>query len=188
MKACVTCGAPVPPQRKFESQARFARRVYCSQLCAVRTILKKRMTPMRQRFEEKVDKNGPIPSHCPELGRCWVWMGQIAHGYGRFRYELESLAHRVSYILYVGPIPEGLKICHHCDNKACVNSVHVYAGTTLDNSRDRWARCKRRISLDNIVVLKALVAIGMPKAAVARSFGLSSASVGYYVLRRQRSL
>ena len=77
---------------------------------------------------------------------CWIWKAGV-HGYGnRNKYgsfwngaKMEK-AHRVSYELEYGTIPEGLSILHKCDNKLCVNPNHLYAGTAADNIHDRESR------------------------------------------------
>jgi len=69
---------------------------------------------------------------------CWVWTGFIdRHGYGRFRVEgrvgKTLFAHRVSYELFVGPIPAGLQIDHLCRNHPCVNPRHLEPVTQKEN-------------------------------------------------------
>jgi hypothetical protein len=105
--------------------------------------LGERRRPLAERFWAKVDKNGPVPAHRPELGPCWPWTGALFDtGYGCFRLDARHStgAHRVSYLLAHGEIPEGAYILHHCDNKPCVRSEHIYAGTAADNYRDTVAR------------------------------------------------
>ena len=84
-----------------------------------------------------------------EITRCWIWTGpkhggkKAPTGYGQMtRKELKGSvpAHRVSWLLHKGPIPEGLMVCHTCDNRICVNPDHLYLGTNADNMRDRSQR------------------------------------------------
>ena len=71
-------------------------------------------------------------------GGCWEWQGgRSADGYGYFKVEgRRVLAHRVSWQIENGLIPEGLIIFHHCDNPPCVRPDHLYAGTHQDNMDD----------------------------------------------------
>jgi len=80
----------------------------------------------------------------PESG-CWIWLGPINnHGYGRttFGRETHVSAHRASYELRHGKIPDGMMALHHCDIKCCVNPDHIFLGTQQDNSADKV--CKNR--------------------------------------------
>lgn len=71
---------------------------------------------------------------------CWGWSGRlVAKGYpvvtvGK---SFQIYAHRLSYQINVGPIPNGQFVCHHCDNPPCTNPAHLFLGTALDNARDR---------------------------------------------------
>lgn len=69
---------------------------------------------------------------------CWMWTGnRYAKGYGQIRVSGKpKRAHRISYELFVGPIPDGMIVCHECDNPPCVNPDHLYIGTQSDNIRD----------------------------------------------------
>lgn len=96
------------------------------------------------RFWLKVDKNGPVPEHVPELGPCWIWTGSLksrrkdgAFRYGRFSIGRDwHAAHRVAWELKTGNRPEDIYICHECDNTVCVNPAHIFAGNALMNYRD----------------------------------------------------
>lgn len=89
------------------------------------------------RFLSKVDKNGPVPVKRPELGPCWIWKPVPSNGgYGQFYLNGKpQLAHRASYKLFAGPIPDGLTIDHLCSVRACVRPDHLEAVTLLENLR-----------------------------------------------------
>lgn len=74
----------------------------------------------------------PGPLNTP----CRVWKKAVdAAGYGRFG-QSSLYAHREIYKLLVGPIPEGLFVCHRCDNRRCINIEHLFVGTANDNNQD----------------------------------------------------
>lgn len=87
----------------------------------------KRSTPKRFFSRIKIDSNG-----------CWIWQGaKNIRGYGVVGYHgILYIAHRLSYKLKVGPIPEGLLVCHKCDVPPCINPDHLFIGTYKDNSID----------------------------------------------------
>jgi hypothetical protein len=68
---------------------------------------------------------------------CWAWRGYRWLGYGRVNVgKMPRLAHRVAFELFHGPIPDGLCVCHRCDNPQCCNPGHLFLGTLTDNNRD----------------------------------------------------
>ena len=71
--------------------------------------------------------------------QCWEWNGTIEHnGYGRTTYSGGIIkAHRLSWMIHFGDIPNGICVCHHCDNPKCCNPEHLFIGSHRDNLIDR---------------------------------------------------
>lgn len=70
---------------------------------------------------------------------CWLWTSRVNDwGYGFFSYRGDGAAHRVSYLLFRGPIPKGknIRVCHTCDVRLCVNPDHLWIGTQQQNIQD----------------------------------------------------
>lgn len=74
---------------------------------------------------------------------CWEWTGpRLPSGYGHMSNMLYT--HRAAYQLFVGPIPDGMHVCHRCDNPPCCNPEHLFLGTAADNMHDRDAKGRHR--------------------------------------------
>lgn len=121
-----------------------------------------------------------------ELGvdECWEWTGSCNKwGYGQLQIDGSAVgAHRVSYELYNGKIPDGLLVRHKCDNRPCVNPGHLEVGTHLDNAHDRDERGRSgctKLTVEIVNALRAEFAGESPRtnSEVARSLNVSQSTI-----------
>ena len=150
------------------------------------------MPSLAERFNKKWIEN-------PETG-CWEWTaGRSSTGYGVFDVAGSSRgAHRFSYELNIGPIGEGLCVCHRCDNRKCVRPDHLFLGSYADNMRDMGAKgrkaCQKgsnnnlaRLTEDEVRLIKA----ALPRLGhggqrfLARWFGVTHETI--YDIRAGRN-
>lgn len=119
----------------------------------------------------------------PADGSCWEWQGYTKFGYGRIHIDGEPSigAHRVSYELFVGQIPEGLILRHTCDNRACCNPAHLVPGTYGDNTADMLERGRdchgeahpwSKLSAEAVRVARAERSKGIEINELARRLGV----------------
>ena len=128
---------------------------------------------------------------------CWGWAGcTLANGYPVIfdEHGRQHMAYRVVYEQRVGPIADGLSICHRCDVPTCCRPDHLFAGTHADNMRDMASKGRSTIGErhPNAVLTDACVAeirtlrgYGMTLADLADQFGVARATICDVVYRRR---
>jgi HNH endonuclease len=124
---------------------------------------------------------------CPEpMSGCWLWIRhRNASGYGTVKaFGTKSmLAHRASWMIHVGSIPEGMCVLHRCDTPACVNPEHLWLGTHLENMRDmdRKGRCFRghaqKLSSEHVREIMSLKGSGLSQEKIGKLYGVSQVMV-----------
>ncbi|CAN7410832.1 HNH endonuclease signature motif containing protein [Caballeronia sp. LjRoot31] len=139
-------------------------------------------------------------AHTRPDGACRVWtLGRDSDGYGRKTVlGKRCRAHRLSYELHFGPIPNGLIVRHACDNPACINPTHLLLGTHADNMRDKRDRDRAskgeshvnaKLNDDVVDMIRSLYVSRHPEyggAALGRRFGVTGQQVGRIAGGRQR--
>jgi hypothetical protein len=141
---------------------------------------------LRERF---MDKFEPVT----ESG-CWIWSGSLRNGrYGQFFISKTNgkksigYAHRVSYELFKGAIPEGKNVCHSCDVPSCVNPNHLFLGNQAENTADCMKKGRMaRIGKSDVEKIRALLASGVSQVSAAVQLGLPRAKVRYWGVPKVR--
>jgi hypothetical protein len=123
------------------------------------------------------------------VGKCWEWTGSIArdsrrkgHPTPQFFFDGKSMkASRAAWALFHGPIPDGINVCHTCDNPICVNPDHLFLGTQADNMRDCSLKGRipsSKLNADKVRELWRLHATGLSWRKISKRLGVSERAVG----------
>ena len=178
---CPSCGQSFP---RYRSQTYGKKVVACSRSCARRAqVWGESLTTYFWKTVVKTDG-------------CWLWQrAKTGGGYGQLaRKGFRCMAHRYSWELHFGPIPEGLCVCHHCDNPRCVNPAHLFVGTRADNMADCAAkhRLPRGRTPSAKITREQAESIrqrykegGVTQKALADEFGLAQTSI-FEIIKGQR--
>ncbi len=140
------------------------------------------------RFWSKVERQ--------DANECWTWLGRpSAAGYGSFwhvQFHHAVPAHRMAWELAFGPPPGDRVVCHHCDNRLCVNPGHLFIGTPAENTADMLAKGRGRfprgernrhakLTEAEVTSLRARKHAGESHSTLARAFGVSISTVSEIV-------
>lgn len=176
-RICEYCGKLYMPDRRTSR--------FCTRTCAMRwvTLTRKPRTkiPLADRLWAKVDKSNP--------DGCWPFTGHINRlGYGALRSEGIKLvsAHRAAYAVTYGPIPDGMAVCHSCDNPACCRPDHLFLATQLENISDRDHKrrtavgsrhASAKLTEADVVAIRAAMAAGISGASLSRQYGVADHTI-----------
>lgn len=123
-----------------------------SQLCNyhhVRFLRNEELVPVAKKIRHKgnLEERFHQKYIIDEKTGCWLWnAGKQSDSYGTIQNGRQNLlAHRVSYEIHHGDIPDGLCVCHTCDVRTCVNPDHLFLGTDQDNTDDKMAKGRHRL-------------------------------------------
>ena len=119
---------------------------------------------------------------------CWNWVGHTNRGgYGQMRVRGKTYsAHRLSFMLNRGPIPDGVCVLHRCDVPACVNPDHLFLGTDLDNKNDMIAKGRNpigpkhgraRLTPEQVAEIRTKRSAGSGLRSLAKEFGVSQTAI-----------
>ena len=128
----------------------------------------------------------------PETG-CIEWQGALTEGYGTLNLSSGSRqltkkfkAHRLAWELHCGPIPAGMQVCHHCDNRKCINPAHLFIGTNKQNMEDKARKgramlnrprgenhTQAKLTEAGVIEMRRLRKEGRTFTEIARQFGVN---------------
>lgn len=137
---------------------------------------------LKNRFESKFEKINDE--------QCWYWLASTAgNGYGQIKLtgqRKQIYAHRVSYLLYKGEIPENMEVCHKCDDPLCVNPNHLFLGTRADNAQDMKQKGRStageksgtaKLNENDVKDIRVMLLKGVSQIKIAGLFGISQIQI-----------
>jgi hypothetical protein len=172
---CAYCGKQLRKEPYYGRSARS----YCNRDC------QKADRSLERRFWRNVQCN---------IGGCWVWTGDsVLQNYGVIYYQKKSWrTSRLIWTMMHGSIPDGLFVCHKCDNPRCVNPAHLFLGTHDDNVADKVAKSRQargegfgrsKLTDDAVREIRSLYASGVNSVEIGKRFGIDK-STAWAVIKR----
>ncbi len=177
-------------KKEFIAPNTFKIKKYCSKECYTQTMIgsekdsfwdtaneEEKLERLKKSFEKYIIRNE---------SECWGWKGSLRKKYGSLQYggKYKSIsAHRASWIIHYGPIPDELFVCHKCDNPGCFRPDHLFLGTATDNVQDMIKKGRRVINrnckLTEIEVkeIKKLLNLNITMQEIANRFNISLPSI-----------
>lgn len=131
---------------------------------------------------------------------CWIWTGCVdGSGYGLISLNGKMVkTHRLSWVLSNGQIPEGLFVCHHCDNRKCINPDHLFIGTNKDNMQDKVRKGRKngggpamgehngsaKMNAKKVIKIRELHKNGMSEKKISKQIGVGKSQVHRIIARQ----
>jgi hypothetical protein len=185
-KPCLHCGKMFG-RESCGRVSDFKAKKYCSRGCYSKSKSGEGhhlYRPLEERFYENIEK---------EVGGCWIWKGYsrcsgVGGKYGGLKVGGKAmLAHRISYQIHYGEIPNSLFVLHRCDNPSCVNPEHLFLGTNADNMKDmaeKFRGCNgekgvhSKLTANKVVEIRFAAKRGnMLHREIAKVFGVSTTTI-----------
>lgn len=171
---CKICG-----NQYISKDYREGRSKYCSRSCNGKSgefwsiaTKDQKINRLKKFFEKYVIKN--------QEG-CWGWKGTLLDGRGRLYFKKKALqAHRASWMIHKGDIPDGMYVCHKCDNGICANPEHLFLGTPSDNICDLLIKNKTKLSkltIDQVKDIKKMLEDGEKQINIAKKFNVHPSTI-----------
>ena len=142
----------------------------------------------RNRFYPRISVLNRWTAKVEKSNGCWIWRGAIgSHGYGHMLIEKTpvhkaDVAHRISWQLHRGDIPNGLQVLHKCDNRRCVNPDHLFLGTQKENiadciAKNRFKYLRAKLTISQVLEIKRAIAVGETCESISKKYGVIGKSI-----------
>ncbi len=125
---------------------------------------------------------------------CWILSGYACRHNGHLIVSRDdgtrTHASRLAYELFIGPVPEGLEVCHRCDNGRCINPAHIFAGTHAENIHDSVRKGRKncwghqKLNAEQVHEIRAKAALGLLRKDIAKAYGIAYTTVSGIVNRK----
>jgi len=192
---------------EVRSASELAKIYLCSRL-TIRNLLRKKQINTRNKagVQTKIggiteeDKARFWDKVSVRKDECWLWQASVlSNGYGRFKFrEKTVLAHRFSWCLKFGSIPDGKFVLHKCDIRRCVNPAHLFIGTNQDNmtDRDNKGRCHHptgethpgsKLKEFEVLEIRRMIDQGLTHRSIAALFSVAHQTITSINTRRSWS-
>lgn len=181
-RVCETCKKEFRLRRK-DQVGRF-----CSHACRLKVLRKEQLEQYRKYLQDETEEQRlhalikRFEKYVIKKDGCWDWKASKISGYGTMWYRGKHMkAHRASWILHNGPIPDEMWVLHSCDNRHCSNPQHLFLGNNSDNMKDMASkhrtgvRCK--LTLQQVYEIKGLLKLEVPMANIARRYKVSTNAI-----------
>lgn len=142
---------------------------------------------MRRLLRDKIESQYVIDEN-----GCWKWTASIdSKGYGQLTHNMKvKRAHRMSYLVKHGVLPDNMYVCHKCDVRDCINPDHLFLGTALDNVSDMDRKGRRVnkhplgeehhaaiLTEDQVKEIRSYPHYKVPRKQLAEKFGVSPTTI-----------
>lgn len=180
---CETC------KKEFQ---RKQKQKFCSKKCLGYENLKRIKFDWNDLSEEEKKERLRKSFECKVIKKdgCWDWKGALSGGgYFQIRFNKKKVsAHRISWIIHKGQIPENLWVLHKCDNPRCTNPDHLFLGTPKENSKDRDRKGKgqqgekhhkAKLKENDVLEIRKKLDLGLSCERISKEYGVSNGAIWF---------